>query len=72
MTDLHFDYCFFLNAILVALANMGQADSPDKVCRFDAPSPQYHPMLDDETALGSEFIMSKTRHFAAGLENLAH
>ncbi|KAK1248617.1 hypothetical protein MKX08_006837 [Trichoderma sp. CBMAI-0020] len=30
------------------------------------------PMLDDETALGSDIIMSKTRHFAAGLENLAH
>ncbi|PTB77672.1 hypothetical protein M440DRAFT_1221048 [Trichoderma longibrachiatum ATCC 18648] len=34
--------------------------------------PPNHPMLDDETALGSDFIMSKTRHFAAGLENLAH
>ncbi|PTB44214.1 hypothetical protein M441DRAFT_453806, partial [Trichoderma asperellum CBS 433.97] len=30
------------------------------------------PMLDDETALGSDIMMSKTRHFAAGLENLAH
>ncbi|KAL7924822.1 hypothetical protein ACQKWADRAFT_286068 [Trichoderma austrokoningii] len=30
------------------------------------------PILDDETALGSDLIMSKTRHFAAGLENLAH
>ncbi|ETR98371.1 hypothetical protein M419DRAFT_120647 [Trichoderma reesei RUT C-30] len=56
----------------VALSTDTSFDSPDKVCRFDAPSPQYHPMLDDETALGSEFIMSKTRHFAAGLENLAH